>query len=101
MDSLIHYPTAQIVSVLGQLAPRVASSILFTFAPRTPALTLMWGMGRLFPRGDRAPAIEPVGEARLRREIAASPALAAWKVERTARIISGFYTSQAMELIRR
>jgi magnesium-protoporphyrin O-methyltransferase len=101
MDSLIHYPTAQIVSVLGQLAPRVRTSIVFTFAPRTPALTVMWGMGRLFPRDDRAPAIEPVGETRLRREIARSPALAAWRVGRTERIISGFYTSQAMELVRR
>jgi magnesium-protoporphyrin O-methyltransferase len=101
MDSLIHYPTAQIVSVLAQLAPRVSTSIVFTFAPRTPALTVMWGMGRLFPRSDRAPAIEPVGESRLRREIAGSAALAEWDIGRTARIISGFYTSQAMELIRR
>jgi magnesium-protoporphyrin O-methyltransferase len=101
MDSLIHYPTGQIVSVLGQLAPRVSTSIVFTFAPATPALTVMWGMGRLFPRSDRAPAIEPVGEARLRREIGRSAALTGWSVGRTARIISGFYTSQAMELVRR
>ena len=39
-------------------------SIVFTFAPRTPALSVMHAVGRLFPRGDRAPAIEPVGEAR-------------------------------------
>ncbi len=101
MDSLIHYPTRQIVSVLAQLAPRTHVSMVFTFAPRTPALSVMHGMGRLFPRRDRAPAIEPVGEARLRRQIAAEPALAGWDVARTLRIASGFYTSQAMELVRR
>jgi magnesium-protoporphyrin O-methyltransferase len=93
MDSLI--------SVLAQLAPRTHVSMVFTFAPRTPALSVMHGMGRLFPRRDRAPAIEPVGEARLRRQIAAEPALAGWDVARTLRIASGFYTSQAMELVRR
>lgn len=101
MDSLIHYPTAEIVGVLAALAPRTARSIVFTFAPRTPALALMWTMGRLFPRADRAPALEPVTEAKLRKAIAADPAFAGWSIARTQRIVSGFYTSQAMELVRR
>ena len=101
MDSLIHYPTAEIVGVLATLAGRTARSIVFTFAPRTPALTLMWGMGLMFPRADRAPALEPVTEARLRRAIAADPAFAGWSLGRTQRIKSGFYTSQALELVRR
>lgn len=101
MDSLIHYPTREIVGVLAALAPRTARSIVFTFAPRTPALTLMWGMGLMFPRGDRAPALEPVTEARLRKAIAADPAFAGWSLGRTRRITSGFYTSQALELVRR
>ena len=101
MDSLIHYPTPEIVGVLAALAPRTARSIVFTFAPRTPALTLMWGMGLMFPRADRAPALEPVTEAKLRKAIAADPAFAGWRVGRSERINSGFYTSQAMELVRR
>lgn len=101
MDSLIHYPTPEIVGVLAALAPRTARSIVFTFAPRTPALTLMWGMGLMFPRADRAPALEPVTEAKLRKAIAAAPEFAGWSLGRTQRIISGFYTSQAMELVRR
>ncbi len=101
MDSLIHYPTRDIVGVLAGLARRTAGSIVFTFAPRTPALSVMWAMGRLFPRADRAPAIEPVTEAALRKAIGAHPELEEWQVGRTARIISGFYTSQAMELVRR
>ena len=101
MDSLIHYQTTDVVRVLNGLAARTGSSILFTFAPRTPLLAAMHSVGRLFPRGDRAPAIEPVSESRLHRLIAAEPGLADWRTARTERIASGFYTSQALELVRR
>ena len=101
MDSLIHYPTAQIVSVLAQWAPRTRGSMIFTFAPQTPLLSVMHAVGLLFPRANRAPAILPVMEARLRKAIAAEPALAEWRIGRTQRISGGFYTSQAMELVRR
>ncbi|MEM8916163.1 MAG: magnesium protoporphyrin IX methyltransferase, partial [Pseudomonadota bacterium] len=76
-------------------------SILFTFAPRTPALTAMHTVGRFFPRSDRAPAIEPVSEAKLRSMLASDARLKDFSVGRTERITSGFYTSQAMELVRR
>ena len=101
MDSLIHYPQAHIVSVLAALAERTRTSIIFTFAPQTPMLSVMHGAGRLFPRANRAPAIEPVAEGRLRRGIAAERALQGWTPRRTQRIASGFYTSQALELVRR
>jgi magnesium-protoporphyrin O-methyltransferase len=101
MDSLIHYPRREIVRVLAGLALRTRRSLIFTFAPRTPALSFMHAAGRLFPRADRAPAIEPVTEARLRAAIEEAPAFSAWRVGRGARIVSGFYTSQAMELVRR
>jgi magnesium-protoporphyrin O-methyltransferase len=101
MDSLIHYHAPDVVAALGRLALRVRRSILFTFAPRTPLLSVMHLVGRAFPRGDRAPAIEPISESSLRGRIAASPALAAWRVGRTQRVARGFYTSQAMELLPR
>jgi magnesium-protoporphyrin O-methyltransferase len=101
MDSLIHYHAPDVVAALGRLALRVRRSILFTFAPRTPLLSVMHLVGRAFPRGDRAPAIEPIAESSLRGRIAASPALAAWRVGRTQRVARGFYTSQAMELLPR
>jgi magnesium-protoporphyrin O-methyltransferase len=100
MDSLIHYRLDDVVRVLSGFAARTERSIVFTFAPKTPLLSLMWTVGRLFPRGDRAPAIEPISERALVRRIGAEPALRGWRVGRTMRITSGFYKSQALELVR-
>jgi magnesium-protoporphyrin O-methyltransferase len=101
MDALIHYSMADAVGVLGQWAPRVRSSMVFTFAPRTRALALMHAAGRVFPSSNRAPAIVPVAEGALVEEIARAPSLQAWRVGRTQRVAAGFYTSQALELVRR
>ena len=101
MDSLIHYNTSDMVAMIAALAARTEHSIHFTFAPGTIPLTIMRAVGRMFPRGDRSPAIEPVDVNVLRREIANEPALNAFKERRTARINSGFYISQAMELSKR
>jgi len=79
---------------------RTERSILFTFAPGNLLLGTMLGIGRLFPRGDRAPFIEPVSETTLRGLIGEAPALSGWQAARTQRISSGFYKSQAMELRR-
>jgi magnesium-protoporphyrin O-methyltransferase len=100
MDSLIHYRAPDIVEVLAGFAARTAGSVLFTFAPRTPALATMHAVGKLFPKSDRAPAIEPVAEHQLRCLVLEEPALAEWMPARTTRIARGFYTSQAMELLR-
>ncbi|MDF1501855.1 magnesium protoporphyrin IX methyltransferase [Roseisolibacter sp. H3M3-2] len=100
MDSLIHYPAPQMLDALDALAARTRVAVAATFAPATPLLSTMHLAGRLFPRGDRAPAIEPVAEARLRARLAAAPALGGWRVGRTERVASGFYTSQAIELTR-
>ena len=98
MDSLIHYPHAEIVATVAALAARTRRSVEFTFAPRTPALTAMHTVGKLFPRRDRAPAIIPASEAALRAAFAA--ALPGWAQPRCERISGGFYTSQALELVR-
>jgi magnesium-protoporphyrin O-methyltransferase len=97
MDSLIHYPTDDIVSVLGTLSRRTRGSIVFTVTPRTPALMLMLTMGNFFPRADRAPAIVPAKLDGLARRLAALPGCS---VGRSRRVQGGFYTSQALELLR-
>ena len=100
MDSLIHYRAGDTVAALSQLAFRVDRSIIFTFAPRTPALSVKHFAGGFFPRGDRAPSIEPVAESALLRRIEAAPALDLWRPGRTRRVSSGFYKSQGLELVR-
>jgi magnesium-protoporphyrin O-methyltransferase len=100
MDSLIHYRVGDTVAALAQLAVRVDRSLLFTFAPRTKLLTAMHAAGRLFPRANRAPSIEPVSEKTLLRHMDAAPTLANWNAGRTRRISRGFYISQALEVVR-
>jgi magnesium-protoporphyrin O-methyltransferase len=100
MDSLIHYDTTDILRVLTALAERTRGTMLFTFAPSTPLLATMHAIGRLFPRGDRAPSIQPVSQSKLLAGIAGERALRQWRHGRTLRIASGFYTSQAVELER-
>lgn len=100
MDSLIHYEAVDMSKALARLAVRTRSSILFTFAPRTPMLALMHAVGRAFPRADRAPAIEPVGENALRSMLRNEPGLSGWRAARSVRIANGFYMSQALELRR-
>jgi magnesium-protoporphyrin O-methyltransferase len=101
MDSLIHYETCDIVAALTGLARRTSGSIIFTVAPRTTMLALMHTAGRAFPRVDRAPAIVPVAEQDLRSRIADEVRLGDWQLGRTARVTTGFYKSQAFELVRR
>lgn len=101
MDALIHYKLPDLVTALGLLASRTRHSILFTFAPRTPLLAAMHTVGRIFPRGDRAPAIEPAAAQHLIAAIQASAKLDGWAVGRQHRVAVGFYISSAMELVRR
>ncbi len=101
MDSLIHYDAADIVAALARAAPRCRGSMVFTVAPNSPMLSAMIVVGRLFPRGDRAPFIEPLAEAKLRKLIAAEPKLRDFAPGRTHKVERGFYKSQAYEWVRR
>lgn len=98
MDSLIHYCADDALKVLDAWAARTRGSMLFTFAPSSALLRTMHAVGRLFPRGDRAPSIEPVAEQALRRALAGHVRLSRWSGGRSERVASGFYTSQAFEL---
>ena len=101
MDSLIHYRAADICRIVAGLAARTDAALLVTFAPKTPALAVMHAVGRLFPRGDRAPAIEPVAAPRLLDLLESEQGLERWTPGRGHRVASGFYTSQALEMIPR
>jgi magnesium-protoporphyrin O-methyltransferase len=74
--------------------------MLFTHAPSTVLLEVMHASGKLFPRGDRAPAIQPVSSKRLERMLDSESNLQDWTRGRASRISSSFYISQACELRR-
>ncbi|MFK7890031.1 MAG: magnesium protoporphyrin IX methyltransferase [Granulosicoccus sp.] len=100
MDSLIHYQARDIVAALKILKGNTrgqGSRVLFTFAPRTPALMLMKTAGKFFPRDDRSPAIEPVRERTLRKLIAERLGDDT-TIMNSKRVSSAFYKSNAMEL---
>lgn len=101
MDSIIHYRAEDMARTIAGLAAQCTGSVVFTFAPRTPLLTIMHAAGTLFPRRDRAPAIEPVRPRHIQALLRGTPSLAGWTPGRTLRIASGFYTSQSAELVRR
>jgi magnesium-protoporphyrin O-methyltransferase len=101
MDSVIHYETGDAVSVLAGLAQRTRIGLIFTYVPSSPALEVFRAVGKLFPRGDRSPAVVPMTERWLHRRIDEDRPLRGWVRGRTERISSGFYTSQALELTRR
>ena len=100
MDSLIHYEGADIARMVSALAARAESVVVFTVAPRTPLLTLMHAVGRLLPRGDRAPSIAPISRGDLESRLERALAGKRWRTARTARIVSGFYISEALEVVR-
>lgn len=101
MDSLIHYNSDDIADALATLAPRVRHAMVMTYAPQTALLSAMHAVGRLIPtREHKAPAIVPVSERKLQAAVASRTALNDFRLDRTARISSGFYKSQALEIVR-
>jgi magnesium-protoporphyrin O-methyltransferase len=100
MDSLIHYAAPDMTEMIARLCARADCGMAFSFAPSTPLLRVMWVMGKAFPKSDRSPALEPIGERSLRKRIAEHPEMGAIRVGGSARIDSAFYISHAMQLVR-
>jgi magnesium-protoporphyrin O-methyltransferase len=95
MDSVIHYEQPDMLACLSRLAANTNHGIAFTFAPRTFLLGIMHNVGKLFPRGDRSPAIVPQPPQTFLRKIENATG---FKPNRAQRIAKGFYISQAVEL---
>lgn len=89
MDSLIYYAAEDIGRTLRALGQR-SGQVVFTVAPRTPLLMVMWHAGKLFPRADRSPVMIPHGLRDLTR--ATGPGLS-----HVGRVARGFYISDCLE----
>ncbi len=91
MDSLIYYGTHDITAAIDTLSSRTRGPVVFTVAPRTPFLMAFWGMGKLFPRRDRSPVMQPHAPGALARHVAGS-------LETVGRVSRGFYISECLEV---
>ena len=98
MDSMIHYCTEDLIKMITSLSSRTTRSIIFTHAPRTPILLAMHAVGRIFPSGNRSPAIIPVAVSKIQQSLREKLVDEAWEIGRSNRINSGFYLSCAQEL---
>ena len=96
MDSMIYYTAEDIGVSLAKLERRVRGPIVFTVAPRTPALMVMWYAGKAFPRSDRSPVMVPHAQPELAR--VAKTCGVRRMLRPVDRITSGFYISEALEL---
>lgn len=91
MDSLIYYGEDDLMAALNRLSAR-APQVVFTVAPRTPLLQVMFGLGKLFPRADRSPVMVPHAHQRLTRRDAG--------IAHVTRVARGFYISDCLEVRR-
>lgn len=94
MDSMIYYSEADLAHMLGRVAGQVSGKIVFTLAPRTPALMAMWRVGKLFPRSDRSPVMVPHSPARVAQALRQANVLG--RLSEVERVKSGFYISSAL-----
>jgi magnesium-protoporphyrin O-methyltransferase len=94
MDSMIYYAAPDVAGILAKVAPRLSGKFVFTLAPRTPALMVMWNLGRLFPRSDRSPTMIPHTTAGIAGAVrdAGLPG----RIAEIERVTSGFYISTAL-----
>ncbi|MCH2163769.1 MAG: magnesium protoporphyrin IX methyltransferase [Marinovum sp.] len=92
MDSLIYYGASDIKKALTEIGSRTRENFVFTIAPRTPLLMVMWNAGKLFPRSDRSPIMVPHAPRALQRSLKGTGTLTD-----LGRVARGFYISQALE----
>ena len=92
MDSLIYYSSSDILKAILQLAGRSKEKVVFTIAPKTKLLMLMWYAGKFFPRSDRSPSMVPQSCNLLLEELQLHG-----HSRELDRVNCGFYISQALE----
>ena len=91
MDSLIYYSLNDLTRILTELKQRTDREIIFTVAPRTKLLQVMWYVGRLAPKGDKSPVMVPQSLTKISKSLAGIA-----DINDLGRISSGFYISQGV-----
>jgi len=99
MDSFLHYTPEQLPAALERMGTQARRTFVFTYAPRTAFLAVMHAVGTLLPARNRSPHITPLPHARLQEGLDRL-ATQGWRTGRSYRVSSGFYISQAQEMVR-
>ena len=100
MDSLIHYDGADIARTIAALAARTTLvDRLHHRAAHVRAIGHARGGTLLSPRQTARRRFCRFRSTRIERRLATQPGLTDWRVGRASRVDSGFYISQAMEVV--
>jgi magnesium-protoporphyrin O-methyltransferase len=96
LDVLIHYPQDKAADMISHLCSLAENRIILSFAPNTPALSLLKKIGSFFPGASKAT------RAYLHKEVDVVKILAdnGFKVQRQDMIRTRFYFSRILEAIR-
>jgi magnesium-protoporphyrin O-methyltransferase len=99
MDSLIHYPSEDIIETLLSLSERTSNTISFTVVPINWVLFLKLRIGKLLPKSDRSPSIAPVKSGEFIVKLGESlKSQGKGIVSSSGKVSTGFYTSEAMAI---
>lgn len=86
-DVLIHYPATPFAAMLGHLAARTQTTLIFTYAPYSRFLAAMHRIGGVFPQGQRRTTIQMIPDQLVQQTLQAC----GMELVQTQRISSGFY----------
>ncbi len=96
LDVLIHYPQAKAAEMIAHLASMADKRLVLSFAPKTPALSLLKKIGSFFPGASKATRAYLHKEAEIVNILAAQ----GFKIERTAMTKTRFYFSRMLEAVK-
>ncbi|MGQ9836600.1 MAG: magnesium protoporphyrin IX methyltransferase [Cyanobacteriota bacterium] len=96
LDVMIHYPEADALRMLEHLTRLAQSRLIFSFAPKTPLLTLLKKVGEFFPGSSKTTRAYQHREAILVSKLTEL----GWKVQQRQAIRSRFYFTWILDLVR-
>ena len=91
---MIYYSLNDLSRILIGLKQRTTKEVIFTVAPRTKLLLVMWYLGKLAPKGDKSPVMVPHSLGKISENL-----FRIAKVKDLGRVSSGFYISQGISCI--
>ena len=96
LDVLIHYPQDQAAAMISHLSSMAESRLIFSFAPKTLALTLLKKIGELFPGPSKATRAYQHREADIIKILQSNGFI----IRRQAMTSTSFYYSRLLEAVR-